>query len=75
MITYAKEKARHVFKMSADDLQVFGEIVWLLRHTPPPVGYQRKPFTHRQERIIEEIYDAFNFAPDYREQLLNHNEQ
>jgi hypothetical protein len=45
MITYIQQKQRHLFGMNSFDLTIFAELVWLLKHTPPAVGFNRKPFT------------------------------
>jgi len=75
LIAYAKNKSRHVFSMSQDDLNVFAEVVWLLKHTPPPVGFNRRPFTVRQSRLVEELYDRIGYPENYNEIInLKHNQ-
>ncbi len=69
MITYSKTGKRHQFAMNTDDLSRFSELVWLLKHTPPPVGYCRKPFTSRQQMVIDDLYDLISYPLDYSSQL------
>ncbi len=75
MITYIKHKQRHLFGMNNSDLSVFAELVWLLKHTPPPIGFNRKPFTIKQRKIIEDIYDLISYPDNYSEELNRKNDQ
>lgn len=67
MITYKKVDRKHQFSMSTQDLGDMAELIWLLKHTPPPIGYNRKPFTLGQQRIIEEMYRVIQFPSDFGE--------
>lgn len=75
MVTYQKVKNRHQFSMSETDLDVFAQLIYLWRHNPQPIGYNRKPLTSKQTKIIEDIYDLINYAPDYNAQLNTHTGQ
>ena len=65
MITYRHEKRRHILSMTDNDLSDLAEVVFLLKHTPPPLGYCRKPLTTPQEKIIDALYDVIGYPTDY----------
>jgi hypothetical protein len=65
MITYRHEKRRHVLSMTNQDLADLAEVIWLLKHTPPPMGYQRKPMTGPQQKIVDNLYDIIGYPADY----------
>jgi len=69
MIAYKHERRRHILSMSSSDLSDLAELIYLLRHTPPPLGYQRKPLTTGQQRIVENLYDTIGFPVDYGSML------
>jgi len=75
MINYKNVKGRSYFGMSNDDLAIFAQVIWLLKHTPSPVGFNRKPFTTKQQKTIDDIYDLINFGEDYAEKLNSHHGQ
>lgn len=75
MITYSSLKGRHIFSFNNDDLSVFAKIVWIWKHNPPPIGFNRKPMTRKQEKIIEDIFDHVNYPENYAELLNKKNEQ
>jgi hypothetical protein len=49
--------------------------VWIWKHNPPPIGFNRKPMTRKQEKIIEDIFDHVNYPENYAELLNKKNEQ
>lgn len=61
--------------MNSSDLAVFAELMWLLKHTPPPVGFNRKPFTNKQRKLIEDLYDLIDYPNNYPEELNRRNDQ
>lgn len=65
MIVYKKIRNRHYFSLNNQDLADLAEVIWLLKHTPPPVGFHRKPFTPKQEAVIEQLYDRIGFPDNY----------
>jgi len=69
MISFKQVKGRQYWGMSKDDLTVFAELIWLLKHNPPPIGFNRKPLTTKQERIIDDFYDRIIFGDNYAESL------
>jgi len=69
MITYSKKGKRHNFGMNDDDLQTHSEVLWLLYHTPPPVGFNRKPFTMKQQKHIDELFSRIKYPDNYAEVL------
>jgi len=75
MITYSKKGNRHIFGMNTEDLKTFAEIVFLLRNSPPPIGYNRRPLTMKQKEIVEKIFERINFGEDYGIKLNEKNGQ
>jgi hypothetical protein len=75
MITYTKKGKRHYWGMNDDDFEAYYEIIWLLKHTPPPIGFNRKPFSFRQQRFIDETYDRISYSDDYNEKINKKNGQ
>jgi len=71
MITYAKVKQRHVFSMNNRDLSDLAELVYLLKHTPPPAGFNRRPFTTAQQRVVDQLSDLIGYPSDYGTMLNN----
>jgi hypothetical protein len=69
MIIHCKKAKRHIFTMSEENFQTFAEVIFLLKHTPPPIGFNRKPFTAGQVKIIEEVYSRMGYSDDYGEYL------
>jgi len=65
MIAYRHDKRRHILTFSNADLADMAELIWLLKHTPPPLGYQRKPLTTAQQRVVDNLYDVIQFPPEY----------
>lgn len=65
MITYSRKGNRHTFGMNKDDLDDFAELMWLLKHTPPPLGFHRKPLTLAQQRIVDAFSSLITYPPDY----------
>ena len=75
MITYSKKGKRHNFGFNDEDFDTFAEVLWLLKHTPPPIGFNRKPFTMKQIRIIEEMFSRLGYNEDYATYLNKMNGQ
>ena len=75
MITYSKKGKRHTFGMNDGDFDTFAEILWALKHTPPPAGFNRKPFTTKQVKIIEEMFSRLGYADDYAQYINRINGQ
>ena len=69
MINYKQVKGRSYFGMSADELATFAELIWHWKHDPKPIGFNRKPMTKKQEKLIETFFDLINFPEDYAEML------
>jgi hypothetical protein len=61
--------------MNSSDLVVFAELMWLLKHTPPSVGFNRKPLTIKQQKVVEDIYDLITYPDNYSEELNRRNGQ
>jgi hypothetical protein len=70
MITLSHKGKRHVWGMNDYDFAVYAEIIFLLEKTPPPVGFNRKPFTPEQKAKINEIYNRIGY-PDNFNFMLN----
>jgi len=75
MINYREIKGRPYWGMSKDDLSIFAELIWLLKHTPPPIGFNRKPLTLKQQNMIEDFFQRINYGEDYAKQLNTKNGQ
>lgn len=75
MVTYQQNKGRHAFSMNRDDLAIFAELFWLLHHTPPPAGFNRRPFTGKQSKMIEDIHDLIVYPDNYDETMNKKNGQ
>lgn len=75
MITYCKKGKRHVFAMNDGDLKTFAEVVWLLRNTPPPIGFNRKPLTFKQQKMVDELFERMAYPDNYAEMLNKTNGQ
>lgn len=75
MISYRRDKSRNVFSMNDNDLVTLAQVIWLLRHAPPPMGYNRKPLTQKQNKVVEEIYDLIGYPEDYACKLNQHTDQ
>jgi hypothetical protein len=71
MITFLKVKNRHTFSMSKDDLDNLAEVIWLLKHSPPPCGYNRRPLTTKQQKVVDDIFDLIAYPDGYGEALNN----
>ena len=69
MITFSSVKKRHVISMNDRDLEYFAELIFLLKHSPPPAGYNRKPFTPSQMRVVEELYELIPYPDGYGNML------
>ena len=69
MINFKIVKGRRYWGMTQDDLTTFAEIIWLLKHSPPPIGFNRKPLTSKQVKIVDAFYEWINYEPDYAEQI------
>ena len=65
MITLSTIKRRHVLSMNTTDLGHLAELVWVLYHTPPPVGYNRKPLTAAQRKVVEDLYELIPYPDGY----------
>lgn len=70
MITYTQKGRRHTFAMNDEDMGVFAEVIWLLKHAPPPMGFKRRPLTTSQQKVVDRLNDLIMFPTDY-EQFLN----
>ena len=55
--------------MNEEDLLIFAEVVWLLRTSPPPIGYNRKPLTIKQQKMIDELFSRISYPENYAEHL------
>lgn len=75
MITYAKKGRRHSISMNDKEFDAFAEVIFLLNHTPPPVGFNRKPLTSQQKNIVEGIYNTFSYHPEYKTYLNKKTDQ
>lgn len=51
------------------------ELVWLLKHTPPPIGFNRKPMTIGQQHVVDSLYDTIWFPDDYAATININNGQ
>ena len=69
MITFRKEKNRNWWGMSQDDQATFSELIWLLKHTCPPIGFNRKPLTKKQEKMIEDFFDMIAYPDNFTEYM------
>ena len=70
MINFKKEKSRSYWGMGQEDMVVFAELIWHLKHDPKPMGFHRKPYTPKQEKLINDFYDLIAFPDDF-ETVLN----
>jgi hypothetical protein len=61
--------------MNDGDLNTFAEVVWLLNNTPQPVGFNRKPLTFKQRKIVEEMVNLISYPENYSALLNSHNGQ
>ena len=75
MITYCKKVQRHVFAMNSEELKTFAELIFLLRNTPPPIGFNRRPLTQKQKEIIEHIFERISYPDDYGKSINERNNQ
>jgi hypothetical protein len=69
MITYLKKNQRNVFSMNPRDLSVFAELLWVLKHSPPPIGFNRKPLTAEQQRVVDDLFCLIDYPDGYAESL------
>jgi len=74
MIGFKREKGRNWWGMNTEDMATFAELIWHLRNDPKPIGFNRRPMTKKQERIVEDIFDLINYPPDYAECLNKRNQ-
>ena len=70
MITYSHRNRRHSFSMNDENMVNFAEVMWLLKHAPPPMGFKRRPLTTAQQAIVDRFNDLITFPADY-EQIIN----
>lgn len=75
MITYCKKGNRHTFGMNTEELKTFAELIFLLRNTPPPIGFNRRPLTQKQKEIVEHLFERISYPEDYSESLNKRNGQ
>ena len=69
MITYCKKGKRHTIGMNESEFQSFAEVIWLLDRGIPPMGFNRKPLTITQKKVIEDIKNRFGYSDDFASYL------
>ena len=56
--------------MNGADMEIFAEVMWLIKHAPPPMGFKRRPLTVSQQAIVDRFNDLITYPPDY-ETIIN----
>ena len=69
MITYVKKGKRHTIGMNDSDFVIHSEVIWILTHTPPPCGFNRKDWTVQQKEYFEKMRNLIEYPHDYAELL------
>ena len=70
MITYSHKNRRHTFSMNDEDMVNLAEIIWLLKHSPPPMGFKRRPLTAPQQAVVDRFNDLITYPTDF-ETIIN----
>jgi hypothetical protein len=65
MITHSVKGKRHILGMNEEDFQIFAEVIWLIQHGVPSIGFNRKPLTPKQQKIVEEIFSRFSYDDNF----------
>lgn len=70
MIKITNVNKEPTIKMSKDQFIQFVRWVWHTKQDPPLIGFNRKRMPAGQRQVVEDIYDAVGYPPDFAS-LLN----
>lgn len=74
-MTLKQSKAGYSITMTEAEMAALAEVIWLLRHSPPPIGFTRKPLTFAQNQIVQAVYDLIEYDDNYWDFMQKRNGQ